>query len=119
MRLLEILGQQLERLINEGKPDLHSLFTLLSVESLMSEEECRELMATFALDAVSYLYEMERNPRADADISGMGGDTEGVLECCCWPLNKERQHQSLRQAKVRRRRWCRRGGRNRVTMQYV
>lgn len=53
------------------------------LESLVSEEECRELMATFALDAVSYLYEMERNSRVDADISGIGGDTEGVLECCC------------------------------------
>jgi len=49
----------------------------------VSEEECRELIATFALNAVSYLYEMERNSRANADTSSIGGNTEGVLECYC------------------------------------
>lgn len=82
MRLLQILSQQLELLINEGKPNLHSLFTSLTVESLVSEEECRELMATFALEAVSYSSE-ERSSRTDADISGTGGDTKGILGCCC------------------------------------
>ena len=53
------------------------------LESLMSEKKYRELMATFALDVVSYLYEMERNSQADADISGIGGNTKGVLEYCC------------------------------------
>jgi hypothetical protein len=54
VRLLQILGHQLELLINEGRPDLHSLYTSLKAETIVSEEECRELSAIFALEAVSY-----------------------------------------------------------------
>jgi hypothetical protein len=53
MQLLRILGQQLEVLINEGKPDLNTLFTSLRAETLVSEEEYKELTITFALEAVS------------------------------------------------------------------
>jgi hypothetical protein len=53
MRLLHILGQQLERLINEGQPDLDSLFASLQTETLVSLEEYGELRAIFALEAVS------------------------------------------------------------------
>jgi hypothetical protein len=55
MRLLYILGQQLERLINEGQPDLDFLFASLQIETLVSEEEYGKLRATFALEAVSLL----------------------------------------------------------------
>jgi hypothetical protein len=53
MRLLQILGRQLERLINEGHPDLHSFYDSLKEEKLVSGEEVQELCATFPLDAVS------------------------------------------------------------------
>ena len=53
MQLLQILGQQLEVLIKEGKPDLNILFTSLRAETLVSEEEYKELTTTFALEAVS------------------------------------------------------------------
>jgi hypothetical protein len=59
MRLLHILGQQLELLINEGRPDLESLFASLQTETLVSEEEYGELRATFALEAVSPLLRRE------------------------------------------------------------
>lgn len=52
VRLFEILGQQLELLINKGQPDLHSLYTSLKAETLVSEEELRELRAIFALESV-------------------------------------------------------------------
>jgi hypothetical protein len=54
MRLLQILGQQLELLINEGRSDPDSLFTSLKTEALMSEEEYRELKSIFIMDTVSY-----------------------------------------------------------------
>jgi hypothetical protein len=53
IQLLQILGEQLELLINEGRPDLHSLFISLEATALLSEEEFRELRAAFALEAVS------------------------------------------------------------------
>jgi hypothetical protein len=53
MQLLQILGQQLEVLINKGKPDLNTLFTSLRAETLVSEEEYKELTITFTLEAVS------------------------------------------------------------------
>jgi hypothetical protein len=53
MRLLHILGRQLELMINEGRPDLHSLYDSLKKENLVSDEEFRELRLTFALDVVS------------------------------------------------------------------
>jgi hypothetical protein len=54
IRLLEILGQQLELLVHQGKPNLHSMLTSLKAEALVSEEECKELAITFALEEVSY-----------------------------------------------------------------
>jgi hypothetical protein len=52
MRLLQVLGQQLELLINEGRPDLDALFTLLKTETLVTEEEYGELRVTFALETI-------------------------------------------------------------------
>ena len=49
MRLLHILGRQLELMINEGCPALHSLYDSLKKENLVSDEEFRELRLTFAL----------------------------------------------------------------------
>jgi hypothetical protein len=54
VRLFDILGQQLELWINKGQPDLHSLYISLEAETLVSEEELRELRAAFALESVSY-----------------------------------------------------------------
>lgn len=53
IQLLDILGRQLEDLIVEKSPDLHGLCDTLRDEKLVSEEECRELHAIFAVDAVS------------------------------------------------------------------
>lgn len=55
VRLLQILGQQIEDLVNKGQPDLHSLYESLEDENLVSEEEMGELRNTFALEAVSTL----------------------------------------------------------------
>ena len=60
IRLFQILGQQLELLINEGRPDLHSLFNSLKAETLVSEEEYGELRATFTLEAVRIPRAMKR-----------------------------------------------------------
>jgi hypothetical protein len=80
VQLLQILGQQLELLINEGKSDLHFLFTSLEVETLVSEKKYREFRANFSLKAVSYSYAIKRT-RTDSDISGIGGDANEFLEC--------------------------------------
>jgi len=53
MQLLEILGRQLEDLIAENSPDLHGLCDTLKEKKLISDEECRELHAIFAVGAVS------------------------------------------------------------------
>ena len=79
MRLLHILGQQLELLINEGRPDLASLFASLQTETLVSEQEYGELRATFALEAVSPSLRRERS-RTDLEISAIGGDATGLFE---------------------------------------
>ncbi len=79
MRLFQILNQQLERLINEGRSDFHSLFTSLKAEALVSEKEYRELRTIFTLEAVSFLYAVKRS-RTDLDISGIGGDVKGLLK---------------------------------------
>lgn len=55
VRLLRILGQQLELLINSGRPDIAQLFTSLKEEALVSETEYRELKATFPSEAVRLL----------------------------------------------------------------
>ena len=52
VRLLNILGQQFELLINRGQVDLDCLFASLQAEGLVSEEEVNELKPTFALEAV-------------------------------------------------------------------
>src|SRR6266496_5370717 len=66
MQLLQILGQQLELLINEGQPDLDSLLTSLKTEALVSGEEYGELRATFAREAVSPSCAVKRS-WADSD----------------------------------------------------
>jgi hypothetical protein len=68
MQLLQILGRQLELLINEGQPDLDSLLTSLKTEGLVSGEEYGELRATFAQEAVSPSCTIKR-PWADSDYS--------------------------------------------------
>lgn len=80
IRLLQILSQQLELLINEGLPDLDSLFASLKAESLVSEDEYRELRVAFALEAVSHSCAVKRS-RTDSDISAIGGDARGLFEC--------------------------------------
>lgn len=52
---IHILGRQLEDLIAEKGPDLHVLCNTLREEKLVSKEECRELHAILAVDAVSTL----------------------------------------------------------------
>jgi hypothetical protein len=52
VRLLDLLGRQLEILINEGKPDLDCFLVSLKAEALVSEEDWQELKSTFALDCV-------------------------------------------------------------------
>ena len=53
VRLFQILGHQVELLIDKGRPDLDLLYASLKAENLVSDGEYRELRATFALDAVS------------------------------------------------------------------
>lgn len=53
MKLLQILGTQLEQLVNVGHPDLWGLYDALSEEELVSHEELQDLRTTFALDSVS------------------------------------------------------------------
>ncbi len=60
MRLFQILGKQLELLINEGRPDLDSLFASLKTDALVSEEECSELKATFAMETVRFSCAVKR-----------------------------------------------------------
>lgn len=52
IRLLDLLGRQLEVLINTGQPDLTCLLASLKAEALVSEEDWEELKSTFALDCV-------------------------------------------------------------------
>jgi hypothetical protein len=66
MQLLQILGQQLELLINEGQPNLDSLLTSLKTEALVSGEEYGELRVTFAREAVSPSCTVKRS-WADSD----------------------------------------------------
>jgi hypothetical protein len=52
LRLLQILGEQVQLLIEDGKPDLHSLLDSLKKESLMSQKDHNGLAAHYALDTV-------------------------------------------------------------------
>ena len=52
VRLLNVLGQQFELLINRGRVDLDCLFASLQAEGLVSAEKVNELKSTFALEAV-------------------------------------------------------------------
>ena len=56
MKLLRILGTQLERLVNEGHPDLWGLYDALTEEKLISQEDLQDLRTTFALDSVSWCH---------------------------------------------------------------
>jgi len=53
MKLLHILGPQLEQLVNKGSPDLRSLFDALDRQQLVARKELQELREAFALDSVS------------------------------------------------------------------
>jgi hypothetical protein len=55
VRLLRILGQQLELLVNSGQPDITRLFTSLREEALVSEVEYEELKVAFFSEAVRFL----------------------------------------------------------------
>jgi hypothetical protein len=61
MRLFHILGRQLELMINQGRPDFHSLYDSLKKENLVSDEKFRELRLTFALDVIS-CFSPRKNP---------------------------------------------------------
>ena len=52
MQLLRILVPQLEQLVCEGQPDLHTLYNALYQEKLVSPKELHDLRVTFALDSV-------------------------------------------------------------------
>jgi hypothetical protein len=54
VRLLRILGQQLELLVNSGQPDITRLFTSLREEALVSEVEYEELKVAFFSEAVRF-----------------------------------------------------------------
>ncbi|EXJ56204.1 uncharacterized protein A1O5_12660 [Cladophialophora psammophila CBS 110553] len=51
MKLLQILGPQLELLVNKGQPNLHAIYDALCQEKLVSQQELQELRVTFALDS--------------------------------------------------------------------
>ena len=61
IRLLNILGRQLELFITGGQPDLDNLLISLKAEALVSDDEYCELESTFALDKVSSLTSREVN----------------------------------------------------------
>jgi hypothetical protein len=74
IRLLNILGPQLKKFINEGKPDLDCLLSSLKAEDLVSEEDCKGLKS---VDTVSLtrIIQFQINPTKFPDIGG--------VECCC------------------------------------
>jgi hypothetical protein len=52
IKVLQMLGQQLELLVYRGRADIHSLLLSLREDNLVSEEEHRELKERYALDEV-------------------------------------------------------------------
>jgi hypothetical protein len=81
VRLLQILSGQLELLINKGKPNLCSLLTSLKEESLLSEEDYKELRAHYALETVgTHTPAMEINELTCATI--VGYDTLQLFKQC-------------------------------------
>jgi hypothetical protein len=79
IRLLHILGRQLELMINKGRPDLHSLYGSLPGKKLVSKGELQKLRLNFALDVVSY--RLPRRSRPLMQIFHTGCDAERHLEC--------------------------------------
>jgi hypothetical protein len=80
MKLLQILGTQLEQLVNEGHPDLRGLYDALKEEGLVSQEELQELRIMFALDSVSGYNRC--SDMLTKDISFHAGyDPNGEIEC--------------------------------------
>lgn len=91
MKLLQILGTQLEQLVNEGHPDLWGLYDALNEEELVSQEELQDLRTKFALDSVS-----ECRPCRDLltkDIlSHSGRDSTGNIERRCRQVDRGCRH---------------------------
>lgn len=52
VRLLDILGSQLELFINTGQSDIDCLLASLEAEALVSRKDCEELKIAFAPDRV-------------------------------------------------------------------
>ena len=53
MTLLQVLSNQLEMLIIKGQTDIHSLFTSLVTEGLLSEDDHNIVMSQFPFAIVS------------------------------------------------------------------
>jgi hypothetical protein len=78
MRLLQILSQQLEQLVHEGRPDLHAFYAALKEERLVSGDEFRQLGVTFALDGVSS-FGFRRDYKLIRSFSTQDTLPEGIL----------------------------------------
>ena len=53
IKLLQVLGTQLEQLVIDGHPDLLGLYDALNEQELASQEELQNLRTRFTLDSVS------------------------------------------------------------------
>jgi hypothetical protein len=79
IKLLQILGTQLEQLVNKGHPDLWGLHDALDKEELVSQEELQELRTMFALDSVSGCPCRDMSTK---DIPfHIGCDSKGKIKC--------------------------------------
>jgi hypothetical protein len=78
MKLLQILSQQLEQLVHEGRPDLHAFCDALKEERLVSGEEFKKLGTTFALDGVSS-FGLRRDHKLIRLFSTQDALPEGIL----------------------------------------
>ena len=77
IRLLDILGYQLELFVKGGQPDLDCLLTSLKSEALVSDDEYSELKSAFALDMVIPLKSHRITGRFQLNASDVGVDAEG------------------------------------------
>ena len=69
MKLLQILGPQLEQLVDRGSPDLCGFYQDLKREKLISDGELCELQKAFALESVSSQFTISR-PQSNLIESG-------------------------------------------------
>jgi hypothetical protein len=79
MKLLKILSRQLEKLVDEGRPDIHAFVDALEKEKLISKEEFHDLSVSFALDEVSNFERMGHH-RLTRSFSTQDAMPKGVLD---------------------------------------